>query len=418
MLDPKFIAENIALVEQNCARRSVPFDSEFFLGLYAERRVSLQDLEHVRQTQNALANQHKGNLPEEALKEMRRLKKEKERLEAIFEELDTQFRSILLEVPNLSHPDVPQGGEDDARVLRTWGERSTLPQMALEHSDLVSRFDLVDFASASRVVGAKFCFFKNEAVRISLALIQFVIDFLFKKNKFSLLETPDLAREEIVEGTGFNPRGESSQIYKIANSDLCLIGTSEVTVAGFLSGSVLNAEDLPQRFLSLSHCFRTEAGSYGRVSKGLYRLRQFTKLEMFAVTTPNASEDMLEELVSYQEGILQALELPYRVCDIAAGDLGAPAYRKIDLEAWMPFRGENGSYGEISSASNCTDFQARRLNIRIKGSREYAHTLNGTALAVPRILLALLENGQREDGSVRLPEALVPWLGFSEIRPR
>ncbi|WP_108623985.1 aminoacyl--tRNA ligase-related protein, partial [Candidatus Similichlamydia epinepheli] len=216
---------------------------------------------------------------------------------------------------------------------------------------------------------------------------------------------------------GFNPKGESSQIYRIEGGDLCLIGTSEMTVAGFLSESVFERDSLPKRFLSLSHCFRTEAGSYGRVSRGLYRLKQFTKLEMFAVTTPEESSSMLEELVSYQEDILQALGLPYRVCDIAVGDLGAPAYRKIDLEAWMPFRGEKGSYGEISSASNCTDFQSRRLNIRIKGTKEYAHTLNGTALAVPRILLALLENGQQEDGSIRLPEVLIPWLGFSEIRP-
>ena len=227
--------------------------------------------------------------------------------------------------------------------------------------------------------------------------------------------TPDLARREILDGIGFNPRGESTQIYSIENSDLSLVATAEITLGGLLAGMTLEAEQLPLLYAGVSHCFRTEAGSAGRESRGLYRVHQFTKVEMFAFTRPEQSAEMHERFVSIEEKLYQQLEVPYQVADICTGDLGAPAYRKYDLEAWMPGRGK---WGEVTSTSNCTDYQARRLNIRFrekgqKGTR-LVHMLNGTAVATSRTIIALIENGQQKDGSIRLP----PCLGLADIKPR
>jgi seryl-tRNA synthetase len=234
--------------------------------------------------------------------------------------------------------------------------------------------------------------------------------------------TPDLARPEVLEGIGFNPRGEETQIYSLANADLCLVGTAEITLGGLYADSLLEEDALPILLAGISHCFRTEAGAAGRESKGLYRVHQFTKVEMFAITRPEDSEALHARLLAIEERIYQALELPYRVVDIAAGDLGAPAFRKFDVEAWMPGRGERGDWGEISSASNCTDYQARRLRVRFRRKatkkNEHVHMLNGTAVSNARLILALLENHQRADGSVGIPRALQPYVGRESIGPR
>ena len=231
-----------------------------------------------------------------------------------------------------------------------------------------------------------------------------------------------LARPEIVDGLGYSPRGEETQIYSLANADLCLIGTAEIPLGGLLADTILDEDDLPLKLAGISHCFRTEAGAAGRESKGLYRVHQFSKIEMFAFTRPEESETMHEQLLAIEESIFQALEIPYRVIDTATGDLGAPAYRKYDLEGWIPSRGEDGDYGELTSASNCTDYQARRLKTRFRRANvkknEFVHTLNGTAIAVPRTLVAILENHQRADGSVAIPEALQSYLGRESIGPR
>jgi len=258
-------------------------------------------------------------------------------------------------------------------------------------------------------------------VLLELALERFAFDLLIAEG-FTPLVTPDLARDEVLEGIGFIPRGESSQVYSIENSNLSLVATAEITVGGFHKDEILDAEALPLKYVALSHCFRTEAGAHGRATRGLYRVHQFSKVEMFAFTLPEQSDQMLEYLRSIEERIYQKLEIPYRVVDTCTGELGAPAYRKYDLEAWMPGRGENGAYGEITSTSNCTDYQARRLNIRFKrpGKKgtEFVHTLNGTAIAISRTLIALLENHQQADGSVLIPAALRPYTGFDRICPR
>ena len=281
--------------------------------------------------------------------------------------------------------------------------------------------ELVDFASGAKVTGPKFYYLKNDAVLLDLALQHFALG-VARKHGFTLHTTPDLAREEILRGLGFNPRGESTQIYSIADTDLCLVGTAEITLGGMLADTILEEEQLPLLLAGVSHCFRTEAGSAGQESRGLYRVHQFTKVELFAFVSAedDASELMHARLLAIEEEIFQALGIPYRVLDIASGDLGGPAYRKFDLEAWMPGR---GAYGEITSTSNCTDYQARRLKIRYRpaapdGSKQkprHVHMLNGTAVACSRALVAILENYQQADGTVVVPEVLRPIVGKDRI---
>ncbi len=244
---------------------------------------------------------------------------------------------------------------------------------------------------------------------------RYALDVLLKEG-FTPMTTPDLARNEVLQGIGFIPRGPETQIYSIEGSDLSLVATAEITLGGLFSGQTIDAEDLPLKLCGLSHCFRTEAGAAGRASRGLYRVHQFTKVEMFAYTLPSESDDMLEYLRDMECRIFDGLGVPYRVVDTATGDLGGPAYRKFDLEAWMPGRGE---FGEVTSTSNCTDYQSRRLNIRyrVKGERgtRFVHTLNGTAIAISRGLIAVMENYQQADGSIVVPEVLRAWMGKERI---
>jgi seryl-tRNA synthetase len=353
--------------------------------------------------------------------EGRRLKEEGARIEGELACARAGLDELLREIPNFAHPDVPVGGEDDYRELRRVGEPPDFEFEPLDHLALGARLDLLDFEAAARVSGQKFYFLKNEAVLLELALQRFALELLIEEG-FAPYLTPDLARPEILDGIGFNPRGEETQVYSLANADLCLIGTAEITLGGLHANALLDEDDLPIKIAGISHCFRTEAGAAGRESKGLYRIHQFTKVEMFAYTRPEESEAMHDHLLALEERIYQALEIPYRVIDTATGDLGAPAYRKFDIEAWMPGRGEGGAYGEVTSTSNCTDYQARRLRIRFRRKdtkrNEFVHTLNGTAIAVPRTLIALLENHQRSDGSVAIPKVLQPYVGREVIGPR
>jgi seryl-tRNA synthetase len=327
-------------------------------------------------------------------------------------------------VPNLTHPDVPRGRtDDDHRELRRVGTPRDFAAEGFaprDHLAIAESLDLVDFEAGARVAGQKFYYLKHDAVLLDLALQHFALG-VAARHGFALHTTPDLAREEILRGLGFQPRGESTQVYTVEDSDLCLVGTAEITLGGMLADAILEEEQLPLLLAGLSHCFRTEAGSAGQESRGLYRVHQFTKVELFAFTTPEQSEAMHERLLAIEEEIFQALKLPYRVLDIASGDLGGPAYRKYDLEAWMPGR---GAHGEITSTSNCTDYQARRLRIRYRPAGEgkpkprHVHMLNGTAVATSRALVAILENYQQADGTVAVPEVLQPLVGKAVIGPR
>ena len=418
----KHIIHDADAIQKNCDKRRVKLSIPELIEAYQNRNQTAQKLDGVRQRQNEIAQLiPKEKNPENRTKlieEGRQLKTHLSLMEKTLQEQESHWMELMLKVPNLTHPDVPVGGEDEAKELHRVGTPPQFSFKPLNHLEIGHKHHLFDFESGADVAGQKFYFLKNQAVFLELGLIRYALDILVKHG-FTPMMTPDLARAEILEGIGFSPRGEESQIYSIEGHDLCLIGTSEITIGGMLRNRILDAKELPLRIAGISHCFRTEAGSAGRESKGLYRVHQFSKVEMFIFALPEQSDRLHSELLAIEEEIFQGLELPYRVVDIASGDLGNPAYRKFDIEAWMPGRGEEGGYGEVTSTSNCTDFQSRRLGIRFRdetGKTLPIHTLNGTAVAVSRALLALLENGQQADGSVILPKALVPYCGFDSIK--
>ena len=383
----------------------------------------LQETEALRSRRNENAAKMKGKLDADTrsalIAEGKALKEEIATKESGLGEIESKYLSLAKSIPNYAHPQAPVGRLDTENLeIRTWGEPTRFPFGPKDHVQLGEALDLIDFDTATRVSGPKFYYLKNEAVLLELALERYALDIL-RKHGFTLTITPDIAREEVLEGIGFNPRGEESNIYTIEGTGTCLVGTAEITLGGYHAGKILAENDLPIRMAGLSHCFRREAGGAGQYSKGLYRVHQFSKVEMFIYCLPTQSEQIHDQLLAIEEEIFQGLEIPYHVVDTCTGDLGAPAYRKFDIEAWMPGRGEQGEYGEVTSTSNCTDYQARRLNIRYKdsaGQIQHVHLLNGTAIAISRAIVAILENFQREDGSVGLPKALVPYMGLSEIR--
>jgi seryl-tRNA synthetase len=423
MLDPRSLASRRDEIVESCRRRGVRMGApEVDAAIAAQQRVTalLTELNDANRRRNEHQQAGRRRLePDEReahSAEGRRLKEEVARIEAELAGVRAQLDALLTELPNFVHPDAPVGGETAFRVLRQVGEPRVPDFEPEDHLALAERLQLVDFESGARVAGQKWYYLKNEAVLLEIALQRFALDRVMERG-FVPYVTPDVARPEIVIGTGFNPRGEETQIYSLANADLCLVGTAEITLGGLHADALLDEADLPVRLAGVSHCFRTEAGAHGRESRGLYRVHQFTKVEMFVLTRPDRSEAMHDEIVEIEERIFQDLEIPYRVIDVATGDLGAPAWRKFDLEAWMPGRGD---WGEVTSASNTTDFQARRLRIRYRagGRNEFVHTLNGTAVSNARAILALLENHQRADGSIAIPKALRPYVGRDAIGPR
>ena len=417
MLDRKFIVENADLVQKNCENRGVRVDVARFVELENQRKLKQAEVEKLNQEANQVSKSI-GKAADEAQREARkdqgrRLREQVTELKAQLERIGEESGEIQKLIPNLSHPAAPIGIDDKANLELVKG-KTPVPQFdfePLDHVELGERLDLVDFEAGARVAGHGFYFLKNEAVLLELALQHYALGVLMGQG-FTPITTPDLARNEVLEGVGYIPRGPETQIYSIADSDLSLIATAEITLGGHLADQTLDAEQLPIKLCGISHCFRTEAGAHGRATRGLYRVHQFTKIEMFAFTLPEASDAMLEELRALECRLFDGLGIPYRVVDTATGDLGGPAYRKYDLEAWMPGR---GGYGEVTSTSNCTDYQARRLNIRYrtKGQKgtQFLHTLNGTAIAVSRALIAILENYQQADGSVVVPEVLRPLVG-------
>ncbi len=426
MLDRKFVLENLEAVRENCRRRNVQVDLDRFVQLEQQRRQLDQQLQELNRRTNELSRSIGKAPPEqrEALKEQgRQLRQKREEIQQKLQELTTQSTAILAQVPNMTHPDAPVGPDHTSN--REVGRGKTpVPKFDFpvrDHVELGQLLDLIDLEGGARVTGHGFYYLKNEAVLLELALQQFALEML-QAEGFVPTITPDLARNEILQGIGFIPRGPETQIYSIENTDLSLVATAEITLGGLMAGQVLQEDQLPVKLCGISHCFRTEAGAHGRATRGLFRVHQFTKVEMFAFTTPEQSDAMLEYFRELECKIYDRLGIPYRVVDTATGDLGGPAYRKYDLEAWMPGRGENGEFAEITSTSNCTDYQARRLNIRYKRRGEkgtrLVHTLNGTAVAVSRTLIAILENYQQADGSVVVPEVLRRWVGVDVIRPR
>ncbi len=421
MLDPKYIREHIEEVRMNCKRRNVRIDIDTYIELDKKHLAMIHIVESIRAERNAVAAKMQNANPDERAVFIAQGKELKESLASQENELvacAVEWKNLLLQFPNLTHPDVPEGKTDDENTeLRIVGEIKKLSQ-PLDHIALCQKYDLVDFERATKVTGSKFYFLKGKLARLEQALISYTLD-LLEPEGYLAITTPDIAKDDILVGAGFQPRGPETQIYSIENSDISLIGTSEITLGGYHKDETFSCATLPIKYAGISHCYRTEAGSYGRESYGLYRVHQFSKVEMFIVCTPEQSEAMHLELLRLEERVFQQLEIPYRVVDICSGDLGGPAYRKYDLEAWMWGRNMGkGGWGEITSTSNCTDFQARRLNIRVKGDdgvSHFVHTLNGTAISLARALIAILENHQQEDGSILIPQVLVPYCGFKKI---
>ncbi|MCS6976033.1 MAG: serine--tRNA ligase [Gemmatales bacterium] len=423
MLDPQFIADNVELVKQNCLNRNVKADVDRAVSLHNERKHLVRELQTLQERQN----QHQKSVGREKdpekkkllIEEGRKLRDQAADLETRLRQVESDLRAVLYTIPNLTHPDAPIGREAaDNKVIRIFGTPRRFDFKPKDHIALAESLDLVDFEAGARVAGQKFYFLKNDGALLELALVQYAMRHLIAEG-FTPIITPDLARQEVLEGIGFIPRGPETQIYSIENSDLCLIATAEITLGGMHKDQILDEKQLPLKYVGLSHCFRTEAGAPGRETRGLYRVHQFTKVEMFVYCVPEQSDQMHLELLRIEESLFQGLNLPYQVIDTCTGDLGGPAYRKFDLEAWMPGRGEHGEYGEVTSTSNCTDYQARRLNIRYKSSGQkgtrFVHTLNGTAIACTRAILAILENYQQADGTVEVPQVLRPWLGKDRI---
>ncbi len=423
MLDRKYILENAGLVKANCANRNAQADVDRFVALETQRRELQAEVEDLNRQANEVSKsigKAKDATEREERKERgRRLREETNQLREKLDSLVTEIDAIHRAIPNLSHPDAPIG-EDDTKNLEIARGKTPLPQFdfqPLDHVDLMEKLDLIDFEAGARVAGHGFYFLKGDAVLLELALQRYAVGMLLAEG-FVPMATPDLARNDVLEGTGYIPRGPETQIYSIENSDLSLVATAEIPLGGLLAGQTVDAERLPIKLCGISHCFRTEAGAHGRATRGLYRVHQFTKVEMFAFTLPEDSGSMLEHLRELECRLFDGLGIPYRVVDTATGDLGGPAFRKYDLEAWMPGRGD---FGEVTSTSNCTDYQARRLGIRYrtKGAKgtNLVHTLNGTAIAISRALIALLENHQQADGSILVPEALRAWMGKMRIEP-
>jgi seryl-tRNA synthetase len=428
MLDAAFIRDNAELVRQNCINRGVspvPVDR---VVAFEARRV---ELDRRRGETAARKNAISAQFPRATPEEKQALRQQAGELDKEIGAIDTELtlladdlRANLILIPNLTHPDAPVGADASAnKVVTEFGTKPAFSFKPKDHIALCESLDLADFEAGTRVAGQKFYFLKNEGALLEMALVQYAMQTVVRRG-YTPIITPDLARVDVLEGIGFMPRDsvETRQVYTVADTDLCLIATAEITLGGMHKDQIFDEGDLPRRYVGLSHCFRTEAGAAGRDTRGLYRVHQFTKVEMFAFCTPEQSEAIHQEIREIEEEIFKGLGLAFHVIDTCTGDLGGPAYRKYDLEAWMPGRGPAGEYGEVTSTSNCTDYQARRLGVRYKGKgfkgTRFVHTLNGTAIACTRAIVAILEHYQQADGSAVVPEVLRPWVGKERIEAR
>ena len=406
MIDLKKLRENPDEYKNSAKQRGVTVDIGKLLELDKQRTELIGRIEILRSKLNL-----KGKPTDDQLAELQDAKGELEVLEVDFNLVDEAFNDLLWQVPNLIAGGTPEGGEEANRAEKIWpGPGSVAKAGAKDHMEIAEARDLLDFERGAKVAGSKFLFTKGPAVRLEMSVMRFAMD-LAEEAGFTLMGVPHMVNDRIAAGTGFLPRGEESQIYKVEGQDLNLIATAELPLTGYHADEILDPNTLPLLYIGISPCYRLEAGAYGKHSKGYYRVHQFNKLEMYVYAKADQSADWLEKVLELEEQICQKLEIPYRVVRIAAGDLGAPAYKKYDLEYFSPLDGE---YRELTSCSNCTDFQARRLNIRTRnehGGTEFVHTLNGTAIAFSRIFIALLENHQTEIGQVRIPTALQPYYG-------
>ncbi|QQS38743.1 serine--tRNA ligase [Candidatus Woesebacteria bacterium] len=410
MLDIKFIRENKDLVKKGTADKQMDASLvDKVLALDEKRRNILKEIEVLRADRNKIAK-------EKNIKKGKEIKEKLKLIEPDLERAEREFNDALNLIPNPASSDVKVGkGEEENEVIKKWGEIPKFDFEPKDHLELGEKLGILSLEDGAKVAGSQFYYLYGDGAMLELALVQYVFEKL-RKEGFTPVITPDLAKSRFYLGTGYAPRGDEAQTYMIEGEDLGLIATAEVTLAGKHADEIIPANKLPIKYIGYSHCFRQEAGAYGKYSRGMYRVHQFTKAEMFIYCEPKESNKMHDYLLAMEEAIYQELGLPYRVLKQCTGDLGAMAARKYDIEAWMPGRND---YGEVTSTSNCTDYQARNLNIKYQakgGKNEYVHMLNGTAIATSRTPIAIIENNQQKDGSVLIPKALQKWMGKERIK--
>lgn len=414
MLDIKFIRENVEKVKKGVSDKN--FDDSLVDKVLEldERRINLlKEVEELRAKRNDITEKIK--LGDKTLiADASEIKEKIKTAEPELEIVEKEYLEVLNQIPNIAYDDVKVGKDDsENEEIKKVGEPTKFDFEPKDHLTLGQDLGILDFETGAKVSGSQFYFLYGDGALLEMALVQYAFELLTKEG-FMPVITPDLAKSRYYLGTGYQPRGDEAQIYTIEEEDLGLIATAEVTLAGKHADEIIPEEKLPIKYIGYSHCFRKEAGAYGKYSKGMYRVHQFTKAEMFIYCKPEDSNKMHDYLLSMEEKIYQNLGIPYRVLKQCTGDLGAMAARKYDVEAWMPGRND---YGEVTSTSNCTDYQARNLNIKYKtkeGKTEFVHMLNGTAIATSRVPIAILENFQNADGSVNIPEPLQKWFGGRE----
>ena len=412
MLDIRFIRENAARVQESAAHKGYKVDIAKLLELDDARRQLQQQVDVLRTKRNEIAASMQGGKPEQHLiDEGKQLKVELAEREEYLANADDEFNDLLKKVPNVIFDDVPLGGEEDSVEIRKWGDQKV---GATDHLDFALARDWVDFERGAKVAGAKFYYLKGDLALLENAITQFALDHVMKKG-FTYMTVPHMVNSRIAEGSGFAPKGDvSANEYFIDGEDLTMIGTAEAPLTGYHADEILDEKNLPLMYAGYSPCYRKEAGTYGKFTRGLFRVHQFNKLEMYVFCLPEKSAEIHELILQTEEEIWQALGIPYHVINIAAGDLGAPAAKKYDLEYWSPV---DEKYRELTSCSNCTDYQARGVNIRVRrddGSLQSVHTLNGTAVSLARSLIAVIEHYQNDDGTLTLPEVLRPYMGGRE----
>jgi seryl-tRNA synthetase len=412
VIDIRLLREDPETFKKSLGRKRYdPASVDAVIRLDAEKRVTQTQVEQMRAAKNAASKEISKAPPDQRqakIDAMKKLGVELEASEKRLEEQETELKSLLVQIPNPPHASVPDGGKDEeGEVVRTHGAKPAFDFPARDHLALAELHGTIEMQRAANLSGSRFAYLMGDLVHLQFGLVQYALAKLVGRG-FTPVVPPIMVREKAMYGTGFFP-ADQNEIYKLEGEDLYMVGTSEVSLAGMHMDEIVHEERLPIRYVGYSTCLRREAGTYGKDTRGIFRVHQFDKVEMFSFCHPDKSAAEHELLLAIEEEIARELELHYRVMNIPAGDLGAPAAKKFDLEVWLP--GQD-AYRELTSCSNCTDYQARRLNCRFKGQGgvQTVHTLNGTATAIGRTLIALLETHQRADGSVRLPEALHRYL--------
>jgi len=415
MIDINFIRENPEKVKEGCRKKGVNVDIDRLLDLDKKRREFLQQIDELRHQRNVISENR--TPAKDEIEKAKKLKEEIKLKEAELASVEQDFTELMFQIPNIPLPDVPEGkDENDNIVVKKVGKIPEFDFRVLDHLEIGEKWDLIDVKRAAKVSGTRFGYLKKEAALLEFALVKFASDVLCKEG-FVPVVPPVLIKPEMMKGMGYIDTEEDAQErYFLEKDNLFLIGTAEQSIGPMHKDEIFEEKDLPKRYAAFSTCFREEAGSYGKDTRGILRVHQFDKIEMFSFSLPEQSRKEHEFLLSLEEKLMQKLELPYQVVQLCTGDLSRPSASTFDIETWIP---SQSKYRETHSCSNCTDFQARRLNIRYKNSKtnklEFVHTLNGTAFAIGRMIIAILENYQRKDGKIDVPKVLRKYLDFKII---